>query len=483
MFEKQRDFVMKQAPLYEALINHSRTNKWSFHVPGHKNGHIFEERARAHFQSVLPLDVTELSGLDDLHHPEGMILKAQQLLANYYRVKQSFFLVNGSTCGNHAMILSSFNDDDIVFVQRNCHKSVLNGLELAGVTPVFLHTEMDEDGGYPLGVDLQTVKQAVNYHPNVKGIILTNPTYYGLQQDIQDIADLIHSLDGVVLVDEAHGAHFGLKDMPISSIHKGADMVVQSAHKTLPALTMGAYLHVNSERVDIHRLKHALQLVQSSSPSYLIMASLDLSRLYLENLNNDEINRILSQSEDMRKYIDSLPHLKVMKASDRYEIDPLKITVQSDRELSGYELQELFEKEGLFTELADDRNVLFVLPLGPLNDSTDLQRVLKKVADQLPRYNKRERTKQSLTDVLQVSRLSLSYREMRGLQSKSLSMMDSEGQIAAEAVIPYPPGIPLVAKGEKITSKHIGEYFTLKKKGARFQGITENHMIYVFDHR
>ncbi len=474
---------MKYAPLYEALINHGRTNKWSFHVPGHKNGHIFEEKARAHFQSVLPFDVTELSGLDDLHHPEGVILEAQVLLASYYKVKQSFFLVNGSTCGNHAMILSSFNDDDIVLVQRNCHKSVLNGLELAGVTPVFLHIEMDEEGGYPLGVDLQTVKQAVENHPHVKGIILTNPTYYGMQQDIQEIADFIHSLGGVVLVDEAHGAHFGLKDMPISSIHKGADMVVQSAHKTLPALTMGAYLHVNSERVDIHRLKHALQLVQSSSPSYLIMASLDLSRLYLENLSSVEIKRILSQSEELRMYIESLPHLKVMKAPGRYQLDPLKITVQSDREISGYELQELFEKEGLYTELADDRNVLFVMPLGPLNDTKDLQKVIKKISDQLALYDTRQRTYQSLRGLSSVSRLSLSYREMRGLQAKPQSIKDSEGKVAAEAVIPYPPGIPLVAKGEQITSKHIEAYSSLKKKGARFQGITEDHMVYVFDHR
>ncbi|MET3730428.1 arginine/lysine/ornithine decarboxylase [Fictibacillus halophilus] len=473
---------MKHAPLYEALINHSRTNKWSFHVPGHKNGLIFEEKARAHFQSVLPLDVTELSGLDDLHHPEGVILEAQQLLASYYKVKQSFFLVNGSTCGNHAMILSSFIDDDIVLVQRNCHKSVLNGLELAGVTPVFLHTEMDEEGGYPLGVHLETVKQAVEEYPNVKGIILTNPTYYGMQQDIQEIADFIHSVGGVVLVDEAHGAHFGLKDMPISSIHKGADIVVQSAHKTLPALTMGAYLHVNSERVDIHRLKHALQVVQSSSPSYLILASLDLSRLFLENLNDDVIKRILSQSEELRKYIDSLPYLKVMKAPIRYQLDPLKITVQSDREISGYELQELFEKEGLFTELADDRNVLFVLPLGPLNDMKDLQKVLEQISAQLARYDTRQRTNQSLKGLSPVSRLSLSYREMKSLQVKPQSIMDSEGKIAAEAVIPYPPGIPLIAKGEQITSKHIDEYSTLKKKGARFQGITEDHVIYVFDH-
>ncbi|MDM5314435.1 aminotransferase class I/II-fold pyridoxal phosphate-dependent enzyme [Fictibacillus sp. b24] len=472
---------MKQAPLYEALINHIHKNKWSFHVPGHKNGLLFEKTAAPFFQSVLPLDVTELTGLDDLHHPEGPILEAQKLLAAFYQVEKSYFLVGGSTSGNHAMILSSFIEGDIVLVQRNCHKSVLNGLELAGVTPVFLQPEIDEDGGYPLGVSLQTVRQAVEMYHGVKGIILTNPTYYGMQQDITEIAELIHRVGGIVLVDEAHGAHFGLKDMPKSSIHKGADMVVQSAHKTLPALTMGAYLHVNSDRVDIQRLSHALQMVQSSSPSYLIMASLDLSRLFLENLSDIELDNIINQTLNLREFIHSLPHLEVKSVPNDYVLDPLKVTVQTNREISGYELQILFEKEGLFTELADDRNVLFVLPLGRIPHLKDLKKVFEKISNQLQSYEASQLHAESIPVLSSVSRLALSYREMKRIKAKPISIVAAEGLIAADAIIPYPPGIPLIAKGEQITSKHIHQYSFLKKKGARFQGTFGHEQMYVFD--
>lgn len=472
---------MKQAPLYEALLNHIETNKWSFHVPGHKNGHLFEKKAAPFFQSVLPMDVTELTGLDDLHHPEGPILEAQKLVASFYQVEKSYFLVGGSTAGNLAMILSSFIEGDIVLVQRNCHKSVLNGLELAGVIPVFLQPEFDEDGGYPLGVSIQTVRQAVALYPDVKGVILTNPTYYGLQQDIADIAALIHEVGGIVLVDEAHGAHFGLKDMPKSAIHNGADMVVQSAHKTLPALTMGAYLHVNSERVDIQRLSHGLQMVQSSSPSYLIMASLDLSRLFLENISDIELDNIMNQTLNLRKFIGSLPHFKVKAASIGYVLDPLKVTVQTDREISGYELQSLFEKEGLFTELADDRNVLFVLPLGPIPHLEDLKKVFEKISKQLQNYEVSEHNGETIHALTSVSKLAISYQEMKRLKAKPILIEAAEGLIAADAIIPYPPGIPLIAKGEQITSKHIHQFSLLKRKGARFQGTIGHGQMYVFD--
>lgn len=472
---------MKHAPLYEALVNHIKSTKWSFHVPGHKSGLLFEKTATSFFQSVLPLDVTELTGLDDLHHPEGPILEAQELLASYYNVQKSFFLVGGSTSGNHAMILSSFIDGDVVLVQRNCHKSVLNGLELAGVTPVFLQPEIDEEGGYPLGISYETVKKAVEMHPGLKGIVLTNPTYYGMQQDITEIAEIVHSVGGIVLVDEAHGAHFGLEDMPESSIHRGADIVVQSAHKTLPALTMGAFLHVNSDRADIQRLSHVLQMVQSSSPSYLIMASLDLSRLFLENLLNDEIKEILNQTKNLRLFIDSIPYLNVLDAPIDYVLDPLKVTIQSDREISGYDLQVLLEKEGLYTELADDRNVLLVLPLGPIDKIKELKEVFIKISEQMASYEARHSQYKTTSISTSVSKLALSYREMRRLKLKPISIESAEGFIAAEAIIPYPPGIPLIAKGEQITSEHIHHYSSLKKKGARFQGAFMDNKMYVFD--
>lgn len=472
---------MKHAPLFEALRKHTKNNKWSFHVPGHKNGNIFEKTAKPFFQSVLPFDATELTGLDDLHHPEGAIEEAQKLLASFYNVNKSYFLIGGSTSGNLAMILSSFIQDDIVLVQRNCHKSVLNGLELAGVRPVFLSPEMDEEGGYPLGVSLNTVKEAIKSYPELKGIILTNPTYYGLQQGIEDIAEIIHAHNGIVLVDEAHGAHFGLKNMPQSAIHRGADIVVQSAHKTLPALTMGAFLHVNSERINEYRLSQALQTVQSSSPSYLIMASLDLSRLYMENLSEKDVEDIILQADELRVFIHSLLHLHTVKAPSDYVLDPLKITVQSDREISGFELQHLFEEEGLFTELADDRNVLFILPLGKIHLLPELKEVFYKISRKLSSYSNSKQTKHTISLFPPVTTLGLSYSNMKRLSAKQIRIDDSEGCAAAEAVIPYPPGIPLIAKGEKITSESIRHYLFLKEKGARFQGINEQNKMHVFD--
>jgi arginine/lysine/ornithine decarboxylase len=472
---------MKHAPLYEALVKHTQNTKWSFHVPGHKNGLIFEKTANPFFQPVLPFDTTELRGLDDLHHPDGAILEAQQLLSSFYGVKKSYFLVGGSTSGNLAMILASFTQDDVVLVQRNCHKSVLNGLELAGVKPVFLSPEMDEEGGFTLGVHIHTIRKAIEDFPQFKGIILTNPTYYGMQQDIIEIADVIHANGGIVLVDEAHGAHFGLKEMPESAIHRGADIVVQSAHKTLPALTMGAYLHVNSDRIEEYRLSHALQMVQSSSPSYLIMASLDLSRLYLESLSEEDSNEIIQQTEEFRSFIDSLQHLHIVKTPVGYVLDPLKVTIQPDKDISGFVLQRLFEEEGLYTELADDRNVLFILPLGRINQLTELKEVFHKVSRKLSSFTNKEETIIPASQFPKISTLELSYIDMKKLSVKQALIEDAEGYIAAEGVIPYPPGIPLIAKGEKITSESIRLYLFLKEKGARFQGINEHKKMHVFD--
>jgi arginine/lysine/ornithine decarboxylase len=472
---------MKHAPLYEALLKHTKNNKWSFHVPGHKNGQVFEKTAKPFFQPVLSLDATELTGLDDLHHPEGAILEAQELLSSFYNVKKSYFLIGGSTSGNLAMILSSFFPDDIVLVQRNCHKSVLNGLELAGVKPVFLSPEMDEDGGFPLGVSLETVKKAIKRYPELRGIILTNPTYYGLQQGIEDIAEVIHAHNGIVLVDEAHGAHFGLKNMPQSAIHRGADVVVQSAHKTLPALTMGAFLHVNSDQVDEYRLSQALQMVQSSSPSYLIMASLDLSRLYMENLSQADLDYIILQADEFRVFINSLEHLHTVKTPAGYNLDPLKITVQSDKDISGFELQQLFEARGLYTELADDRNVLLILPIGTMNELAELKEVFYKISEKLSSYKSRSERIQTVSLFPQVSTLEISYHDMKRMRVKQVQMEGAEGYAAAEAVIPYPPGIPLIAKGEKITSESIRRYLYLKEKGARFQGVNEQNRMHVFD--
>lgn len=255
-------------PLYETLIRHSQRHPVSLHVPGHKNGSLFPKIAKDLYGSLLTIDVTELTGLDDLHEPSGAIQIAETLLADFYGAKRSFFLINGTTVGNLSMVLSICGPNDEVLVQRNCHKSIMNALKLSGAKPIFIHAEIDESTEVPTFVDAAEIKKLLTKYPLVKGIIITNPNYYGMTFDLKEIIAEAHKRGIPVLVDEAHGAHFNLgASFPQSAIHAGADIVVHSAHKTLPAMTMGSYLHYNSNLVPLDRLTFYLRALQSSSPS------------------------------------------------------------------------------------------------------------------------------------------------------------------------------------------------------------------------
>jgi arginine/lysine/ornithine decarboxylase len=325
----------KWTPLYDALMRHKEQKPVSFHVPGHKNGQIFNEKARLVFESILTIDMTEISGLDDLHSPDGPILEAEQLLAELYQVKSSYFLVNGSTVGNLAMILATCEKSDVVLVQRNCHKSVLHGLMLAEVEPVFIAPEIDEEWGLAGGVRLKDLQEALQAYPQTKAIILTHPTYHGQSNELTEIVSIAHKKNIPVLVDEAHGAHFILgSPFPESAIKAGADVVVHSAHKTLPAMTMGSYLHVNSELINENRVAFYLQMLQSSSPSYPIMASLDLARAYLASFSAENKEILLKKISSFRDELKQIKDIDVMEGTND-RLDPLKITIRSKMGLSG----------------------------------------------------------------------------------------------------------------------------------------------------
>ena len=290
-----------QYPLYEALLQHAQKKTISFHVPGHKDGQVFQTEVASIFQPLLSIDLTELTGLDDLHSPDGPILEAEKLLADLYQVKESYFLVNGSTAGNLAMIMAACDEDQIVLVQRNCHKSVLHAIQLAKAKPIFLEPEYKTDWKIAASVHYDTVKKALQLYPEAKALILTYPNYYGIAYDIKAMVGLAHQQDIPVLVDEAHGAHFIIgKPFPPSSAALGADIVVQSAHKTLPAMTMGSYLHFNSKLIDVNKVKDYLHIFQSSSPSYPIMASLDLARGYLAGYDSNDLTYLLTEVSEFK---------------------------------------------------------------------------------------------------------------------------------------------------------------------------------------
>ncbi|EEK81020.1 aminotransferase class I/II-fold pyridoxal phosphate-dependent enzyme [Bacillus cereus] len=466
-------------PLYEALKEFKERGPLSFHVPGHKNGLNFPQEAVEEFKDILSIDVTELSGLDDLHSPFECIDEAQQLLADVYEVEKSYFLINGSTVGNLAMILSCCGEHDIVLVQRNCHKSIINGLKLAGANPIFLDPWIEEAYNVPVGIHDEVIIEAIEKYPNAKALILTHPNYYGMGIDLEASIAYAHAHKIPVLVDEAHGAHFCLGDpFPKSALEYGADIVVHSAHKTLPAMTMGSYLHINSHLVDKEKVSTYLSMLQSSSPSYPIMTSLDIARFTIAGIKEKGHDEIAGFLREFKEALSSIPQIAILQ----YPLqDELKVTVQTRCQLSGYELQSVFEKVGIYTEMADPYNVLFILPL---QVNKEYMKAIEMIQVALQYYEVKDKNESiRYTYKGEISPLPYTYKQLEGYETKVVSVEEAVGMIAAEMVIPYPPGIPLIMYGERITSEHKEQIMYLEKAGARFQGSTKYMKVYDIESR
>jgi arginine/lysine/ornithine decarboxylase len=460
-----------QTPLFNKLLQHHKLESISYHVPGHKNGMVLPHEARGYFGSLLSLDLTEITDLDDLHSPEGVIKEAEELLAAVYQAKQSFFLINGSTSGNLAMILASFSEGDTVFIQRNCHKSILNGLKLAKLNPIFIGPEYNEEWKVATGLSLANLIDAYQAYPEGKGVILTYPNYYGFTFDIKTIIDFCHSHNMQVLVDEAHGAHLAAGDpFPASSLVYGADLVVQSAHKTLPAMTMSSFLHINSHRVKVDRIKNYLQILQSSSPSYPLMASLDLARSYIGTYTEQDKQYFIHNRNLFINELKAIAEIKVLYHQSGGDL--LKIALQSTQGLTGYELQKKLEVVKIYTELADPFNVLFVLPLLKNKTFYPLEETVNRIKEALS-YSKGN-TK-TITPVKRnfyhsFSSLALDYQTQAVAQTEINPIEESIGRISAEMIIPYPPGIPLLMEGEEITPEKVEDLLTLLNLGSKFHG-------------
>lgn len=455
----------REIPILHMLEDFQKRKPISFHVPGHKHGTVFLDEASAYFKDILKLDLTELPGLDDLHAPEGPIAEAEKLASEFFQSDYSFFLVGGSTSGNLAMILAACAAGDKVLVQRNSHKSIMNGLELAGAKPVFLSPEYDAAAERYTNPSYETVKEAIRIHPDAKALILTYPDYFGKAYDIEEMISLAHAHGIPVLVDEAHGVHFSLGDpFPASSLQLGADVVVHSAHKTAPAMTMASYLHVKSDFLTKESLAYRLQMLQSSSPSYPLMASLDIARAFLAEQNDEDIAKILSSAERVKELFRSCGDWVVIDGDD-----PIKLTIQAASGRSAQEIAALFEEEGIYPELVTDRQILFIFGLSPFNKEKELIKVIHSVREQLK--NTRNHATIDVVNLFMkpIQELALSYEEMQRLQQKLVSFEASAGQIAAEPVIPYPPGIPFILKGELITPQHLKAVGQWLDQGVRIQ--------------
>lgn len=474
----------EDAPLLEALLTHSINYKTGFHVPGHRSGRGLQPEAHI-LRDIMNIDLTELTGLDDLHDPEGPILQAQQLAAQCFGAELTFFLVNGSTVGNLAALLTLCAPDDIVIVQRNVHKSIIHGLMLAGAQAVFLQPHCDEATGLPVGVRLHDVEKALQRYPEAKGVIITNPNYYGMGIDISRLADLTHTYGKPLVVDEAHGAHYGFHPkLPNSALAGGADLVIQSTHKMLTALTMGAMLHVQGTRIDRELLKQRLAMLQSSSPSYPIMASLDASRRLLHTEGTVWISRSLQEIERLESSIRQWPWYRAVADAPAaaYESkDPYKVTLSDvTGTLDGFEFRRQLERRGLMCEMADPRHVLLVLSLSvQRSEIEDLLEGLEHIAVDFALPDKLDdRTEDhSLAGHMVVYDTTVSepvpFRMPKPAHLSAVALSEASGFVSGEMIIPYPPGIPILYPGERITERTLRILTELASKGAKFQGAAD----------
>jgi arginine decarboxylase len=482
--------VTDRAPLFEKLTEHHRNGAISFHVPGHKFGKGLkpEEEVYTYYHHIMSIDGTEIAGFDDLHDPEEVIHEAQMLAADCFGAEETWFLIGGSTVGNLAIIHTLCERGDLLIVQRNVHKSVIHGLMLAGARAVFISPQVDQESGIAAGVRPVDVEEALRQYPDAKGVLLTNPNYYGMGVDLKQIAAITHHYDKPLVVDEAHGAHFGFHpSLPPSALSCGADVVVQSTHKMLSAMTMSSMLHVQGNRINRIILQKYLGMLQSSSPSYPLMASLDLARREMDVDGGRLIEQGLAVVEYFRDLMEHLPEYRILIHQEQQtaytDLDPFKITI-SDRTdtLSGPRLAQELEIRGCYPELSDSKNVLLLFTLHSTRG--DAERLYKMLIEISNYYQlQKQETKNIISNMNEIPPfLPLSdpvsldmrlYRQVSQTQMplvRTLAVFDAIGERSAEMVIPYPPGIPILYPGEQITLYTANLIMQLLENGIKFQG-------------
>ena len=446
-------------PIVDAMKKYSSDDVTPFHTPGHKHGRGAHELLRELLTPEgLQVEVSLMDELDDLHAPTGCIRDAQKLAARLWHADETIFFVNGTTSAIQAMIFGTLKPNDLIFVPRNAHRSVISGLILSGAIPIFLPVEFDAEFNLPLNVTAETVERAIKKFPQAKALLLVSPNYYGVAADVQKISELVHAAGMILIVDEAHGAHLQFSDeLPTSAIDAGADLSAQSTHKILGSLTQTSMLQIKKS-VDVERIKRAASLLQTTSPNQILLASLDVARLQLEQ-NPELIQAAVDLSKNLRGRLQRIG-LKVFTQKN-FSFDPTKITVNvSALGLTGAQAEEILRHEmKIQCELSDAANVLFLLTFA------DSDETISKLVDALKLLPRRPPIKIPPSTVTrEISRAKLSPRETFYASTTSVKLREAVGKICAEEVTFYPPGIPLIMPGEEISSSVVEQIEILSGK-------------------
>lgn len=473
----------KKAPLVDALKQYEKNRPAYFCIPGHRFERGVSERWLSQEEcAVLKYDLTEVDGLDDLHQPSGVIKESQELMADLFQVKHSYFLVNGTTCGNEAMLLSVLKEGDHVLVPRNVHKSVLEGLILCGAKPVYFLPEWLETEGISGGVNPDVIEKAIKQDQKIKAVFLVNPTYYGVFSDLRKIADICHRNQVVLLVDEAHGGHVYFSNrLPEGALSCGADMCAQSFHKVTGSLTQSSVLHMASDRASRAKVEAALKLVQSTSPSYLLMASLDAARYELASHGQEMMEQALGLANGAREKINHIQGMHCLTKQDVigksrvFDLDETRLVIRCDY-LTGYELQQKLKQEhNVELELADFKNVLAIITYA--NEQEEINQLVEGLKAISRKYSRQE---MCLPEVKMpvIPEMVISPREAFFSETETVFWENAQGKIAGELIAPYPPGIPLVCPGERLTKEICEAVEQYRSMGCHFHGPEDEGLLH-----
>lgn len=475
-----------ETPLFDALMEYVNRETIPFHVPGHKKGVGVDEEFKNFIgQNPFKIDVTVFKLVDSLHHPTGPIKKAQKLAADAYGSDAAFFSVHGTSGAIQAMIMSVVSAGDKIIIPRNVHKSITAGIILSGAIPVYMQPALDKKVGIAHGVTPETVEQTLKENSDAKAVLVINPTYYGAATDIKKIADIVHSYDIPLIVDEAHGPHLGFNDkLPMSAMQAGADICAQSTHKIIGALTQCSLLQVRSERVDINRVQQILSLLHTTSPSYILMASLDCARRQIALNGKELLDKTIELSNYARNEINKIPGFycfgqEILGTEGVCALDPTKITVTCrDLGITGYDLDMILSnKYHIQVELSDLYNVLAVGSFGDTIQSIDsLINALKEISEE---YYGKGNKKSDFIDVPAIPPQIKIPREAFNSSKTSIALKQSVGMISGEFLMAYPPGIPVLCPGEQITQEIVDYVQRLKDTGLYVQGTEDPEVEYI----
>ncbi|MED0715684.1 aminotransferase class I/II-fold pyridoxal phosphate-dependent enzyme [Aeribacillus composti] len=474
-------------PLFTGLLEHIQKNPIQFHIPGHKKGAGMEPNFREFIgHNALAMDLINIGPLDDLHSPKGIIKEAQKLAAEAFGADHTFFSVQGTSGAIMTMVLSVCGPGDKIIVPRNVHKSVMSAIIFSGASPVFIHPEVDKNLGISHGITTESVEKALQQYPDAKGLLVINPTYFGISADLKQIVNIAHSYNVPVLVDEAHGVHIHFHDkLPLSAMQAGADMAATSVHKLGGSMTQSSILNVREGLVSPDRVQSILSMLTTTSTSYLLLASLDAARKQLATKGYELLEQTIQLANQTRNEINKIDHLycvgeEILGTNATYDYDPTKLIISvKELGITGYDAELwLREHYNIEVELSDLYNLLCLITPGDTEYETSL---LIKALRALSKEFSHQANKQAEVSVLlpDIPVLALTPRDAFYAETEMVPFEQSVGRIIAEFVMVYPPGIPIFIPGEIITKENLHYIRKNLDAGLPVQGTEDPTLSYI----